>query len=117
MIFNSSLNTKIKNKLKLENIVNYSHSLFLRIGGEKFPRILRVLIYGQKFDSKQALVIKNVLVNALQGDDELNQLTCTKCKLGLFRDDTGIIILNCGHAIHDSKFCTKVFEDGCPACK
>ena len=103
--------------ISYEEILAYCGKIFNPLGRDKYEQILNQLLKGQELTPEQTRSVFASLVQDLKnGESDLAKLICAQCKLRLFVDDTGVVILKCGHAVHATAFCKKALPH-CPLCQ
>jgi hypothetical protein len=101
--------------LSYDTMVMSFVSVFRRLAPSTLETFVRALLRRQTLSVAEATGLASKLKQSLKhGDFDLRSLHCVHCQHRLFEDGVGIIILACGHAVHNDDPCSRARD--CPQC-
>lgn len=89
------------------------------LGRDKYERVYNNLIQNRMVQEAELLELKQKITEILGDSEEtqskLNNVRCAMCHLHLMDADTPIMLLECGHGVHSTTYCRKMYPR-CPIC-
>jgi hypothetical protein len=101
--------------LGYHKVVVYCVRVFQRLGQTQYETIMKKVLRNRSLSETAATELISSFSQVLKhGEADFNALVCAFCKQKLFVARTSVKILDCGHAIHDTRECAGTPD--CPLC-